>query len=575
MSGNISIQQENAYIARYLSELPEIQKGDEYVIKRGESLWNIAKKELAQKGKAPKNSEISEYILKIAKLNNLLTQEKMNNIRVGENIFLPKSDINKEPVTRFEIATSYQENPIKGQFAKAADPVTSPTQVAQAPIHVVESKPEEAVVSDAIPEFFKFDFASYKDSPVGVKVVKVDAEQPQKAEQAKTEIPIAKIEMPEIMNSPAYAAEQSSTRYVAPLMKKETFSKSDDEFIAYLNNKKESGNTFMEYEASSLNKKYDKKIDKAENNIAILKQYKLTDEISEVIKKNENDVVRNKDYKKINTEKTQEAAELAFDLLTSLIEGKEAGYTYNLSSDKKAFSISKDGNFYSISKDGDIQQWQKAGVSKYDMENLGKLTNKQELDALRKMLDFKAAEKKNKDTRLAKLLMGEESLEVTPSKEPVAQIAQVKPKNSSEQKVMSLLDLASDTSLTIVEADFNADYLGLYHLKKGDSPVASINYDENKKDITKITAYGIVNSRSASFNLNRNGEVELCRSISDRERDGQLSKEETEKLFDWARNLMSNTVAIAPKKQVEQQPKSQPLPTQYVNLQTSRKMLEN
>ncbi len=78
---------EHKYIDYMFARLPDVQRGGAHKLKKGESLWGLAKKELNN----PKasNSEISEYMLLIAKLNKLDTIEKMNGLKVNDEIYLP------------------------------------------------------------------------------------------------------------------------------------------------------------------------------------------------------------------------------------------------------------------------------------------------------------------------------------------------------------------------------------------------------------------------------------------------------------------------------------------------------
>ena len=79
---------ENKYITYMMGRLPEAEKGEAHVMKKGESLWGLAK---AAVGKADAtNAEISEYMLLIAKTNGLDSYEKMNSIKANETIYMPK-----------------------------------------------------------------------------------------------------------------------------------------------------------------------------------------------------------------------------------------------------------------------------------------------------------------------------------------------------------------------------------------------------------------------------------------------------------------------------------------------------
>ena len=72
MVDKISSQQ--AYINYVMDRLPAVKRGDVHTLKNGDNLWNLAKKAL-NNDKAT-NQQISDYMLLIAKLNNLDTVEK-------------------------------------------------------------------------------------------------------------------------------------------------------------------------------------------------------------------------------------------------------------------------------------------------------------------------------------------------------------------------------------------------------------------------------------------------------------------------------------------------------------------
>ena len=79
----------NAYIKQRFAHLPQVEKGEARVIKSGESLWNIAKAEVSKTKKKAKKSEINDYMLLMAKVNGLDTEEKMNKIKANSTIYLP------------------------------------------------------------------------------------------------------------------------------------------------------------------------------------------------------------------------------------------------------------------------------------------------------------------------------------------------------------------------------------------------------------------------------------------------------------------------------------------------------
>ena len=78
---------EQDYINAVMAKLPEVKAQKVHVLKGGDNLWNLAKKELNKKDAS--NQEISNYMLLIAKLNKLNTIEKMNNLKINDKIYLP------------------------------------------------------------------------------------------------------------------------------------------------------------------------------------------------------------------------------------------------------------------------------------------------------------------------------------------------------------------------------------------------------------------------------------------------------------------------------------------------------
>ena len=83
----VDIAAENKYISYMMGKIStdNVEK-ESYTVKKGDNLWNLAKKEL---GSGATNQEISQYMLLIAKMNGLDTYEKMNNIKYGQSIFMP------------------------------------------------------------------------------------------------------------------------------------------------------------------------------------------------------------------------------------------------------------------------------------------------------------------------------------------------------------------------------------------------------------------------------------------------------------------------------------------------------
>lgn len=87
MINNLESQQ--AYIDSVMKRLPDVKKGAVHTMQKGDNLWNLAKKALG--GKNLSNQQVSDYMLLIAKLNNLDTVEKMNGLKISDKIYMPES----------------------------------------------------------------------------------------------------------------------------------------------------------------------------------------------------------------------------------------------------------------------------------------------------------------------------------------------------------------------------------------------------------------------------------------------------------------------------------------------------
>ena len=83
----INISAEQTIINQIMALLPEVKSKKEHTLQRGESLWGLAQKELGTKELS--NREIRDYMLLIAKINNLTTVEKMNGLKANQKIYLP------------------------------------------------------------------------------------------------------------------------------------------------------------------------------------------------------------------------------------------------------------------------------------------------------------------------------------------------------------------------------------------------------------------------------------------------------------------------------------------------------
>lgn len=89
--GNLMVEQvsnQQAYVEYVMKNLPDVKRGNVHIMQKGDSLWNLAQKALNKKDAS--NKEISDYMLLIAKLNNLNTVEKMNSLKVSDKIYMPE-----------------------------------------------------------------------------------------------------------------------------------------------------------------------------------------------------------------------------------------------------------------------------------------------------------------------------------------------------------------------------------------------------------------------------------------------------------------------------------------------------
>lgn len=106
------VSSEQAYINYVMKNLPDVKRGNIHTMQKGDNLWNLAKQALNKKDAT--NQEISNYMLLIAKLNNLETVEKMNSLKVSDKIYMPDTSAsqalksvgkdNSEPRTAAEIS---------------------------------------------------------------------------------------------------------------------------------------------------------------------------------------------------------------------------------------------------------------------------------------------------------------------------------------------------------------------------------------------------------------------------------------------------------------------------------------
>lgn len=93
-----SVSNEQAYINALMAKLPDVKEKEEYSLKKGDSLWSLAKKCLNDQNAS--NAKTANYMLLIAKLNKLDTVEKMNGLKVGQKIYLPNEILKSENPTK-------------------------------------------------------------------------------------------------------------------------------------------------------------------------------------------------------------------------------------------------------------------------------------------------------------------------------------------------------------------------------------------------------------------------------------------------------------------------------------------
>lgn len=115
-----SLNEKQAYYTQqYNTATPNKENKTSYTIKKGDNLWNIAKKQLNKKNAT--NAEISNMMYAIAKLNNKQTIEAANNLEINDVIYLPGTANNKTEQT-VNNKTKVIKNP-KEQVLKTAEKI--------------------------------------------------------------------------------------------------------------------------------------------------------------------------------------------------------------------------------------------------------------------------------------------------------------------------------------------------------------------------------------------------------------------------------------------------------------------
>ncbi len=84
------ISKQQAYYNSVMAKLPEVKNKSVHTVRKGETLWNLARKNLNKKKVT--NNEINNRMLLIAKLNNMDSVEDMNNLKVNQKIYLPSQN---------------------------------------------------------------------------------------------------------------------------------------------------------------------------------------------------------------------------------------------------------------------------------------------------------------------------------------------------------------------------------------------------------------------------------------------------------------------------------------------------
>lgn len=98
----VDIAAENKYIRYMMNKLPEEKAQGEIQVGKNDNLWTIAKKAISN-GKKVSNAEISEYMLRIAKLNGLDTYEKMNSVKINTKLRMPDKVKSTNPMQQNKV----------------------------------------------------------------------------------------------------------------------------------------------------------------------------------------------------------------------------------------------------------------------------------------------------------------------------------------------------------------------------------------------------------------------------------------------------------------------------------------
>ena len=190
---------ENDYVQSRLNSMPQPKKNKEHEVKKGENLWKIAKREL---GSEATNTEISEYVLAIAKLNGLDTLKKMDRIYVGTMLDMPEIpqesrslDINDGNISDYVDKRAVSEQKPKKTDSKPKPSESEAVQKSENNQNVntnpVEVQPKQKVNKPAEPKTQLQETAkmeAVQTTPAQTEPSKTNAQTPKVTTPIKTEI---------------------------------------------------------------------------------------------------------------------------------------------------------------------------------------------------------------------------------------------------------------------------------------------------------------------------------------------------------------------------------------------------
>lgn len=130
-----------------ISKTPEVKAEKEYTIKKGDSLWGIAKNTL---GKNAKNGEILDYTYKIAKLNNLKSPKEMSSLKINDKIYLPEN-VNNKNTKAEEKSKPAKTKPTETKPVKQEEPTAKTNKIQ----HKKQTKTQSNTTTSQIPEYLQ------------------------------------------------------------------------------------------------------------------------------------------------------------------------------------------------------------------------------------------------------------------------------------------------------------------------------------------------------------------------------------------------------------------------------------